>query len=234
MSDRMLQIQLPEGAVFVNGLTAVIDLRAFAQVFLDEVYRGLSFNDRVVIDVGAHKGYFSAYALLKGAKATICYEPEESNFKALSLFSQTIANDGRAIEIHQEAVGSDGEMTLYISTDSWAHTTVPRQELICSKVVKVPSRSLATVLLEARKRFPEDDFILKIDAEGIESAALLGTPEGLFSCVGEIVFEFHSFSSCPLEGILHRMRSIGYECVASVKEVDLYQLRRQTRVRGEA
>jgi len=234
MSDRMLQIQLPQGTVFINGLTAVIDLRTFAQVFLDEIYGGLSFRDRVVIDVGAHKGYFAAYALLKGAKATVCYEPEDSNFKALALFSQTIRSDGRVIEIHHEAIGSDGEMDLYVSADSWAHTTVCRQDFIFSKVVRVSSRSLATALSNARERFSEDDFILKIDAEGVESAALLRTPPELFSRVGEIIFEFHSFSGLPLQGVLDRMNSIGFECVGFVKEADLYQLRRQILAQGEA
>lgn len=69
-------IRLPVGENFADGENAGVDFQVLAQVFLDEVYGELKFQDRIVIDVGAHKGYFAAYALMSGAKAVLSYEPE--------------------------------------------------------------------------------------------------------------------------------------------------------------
>jgi FkbM family methyltransferase len=222
---RAYTIRLSHGKVFIDGQNAIIDLRVFAQIFVDQVYSDLHLTDRIVIDIGAHKGYFAAYALLRGAKAVLCYEPERSNFMALTHFIRTLGKNERAVEIHHEAVGEEGEVTLYLSEDSWAHTTVFRGKLTHTSRINVPSRSLATVLESAQRRFPGFDFLLKIDAEGAECPLLLQTPAALFSRVKEIVFEYHDFSSCSLDQILRRLRSMGYEYVASVREADLHHFR---------
>ena len=54
------------------------------EVFISEVYEkmNVSKND-VVLDVGGHFGYFSLYALNKGAKKVHVLEPSEENFKHL-------------------------------------------------------------------------------------------------------------------------------------------------------
>ena len=54
------------------------------EVFISEVYKkmNVSKND-VVLDVGGHFGYFSLYALDKGAKKVHVLEPSEENFKHL-------------------------------------------------------------------------------------------------------------------------------------------------------
>jgi FkbM family methyltransferase len=221
---RTYAIRLSQGNVFVDGQNATIDLRTFAHIFIDRVYRYLHFTDRIVVDIGAHKGYFAAYALLRGAKAVFCYEPENSNFMALTRFTNTLGEKKKSVEVHHEAVGEEGEVTLYLSEDSWAHTTVSRN-LTCTKSINVPSRSLATVLESAQTGFPGFDFLLKIDAEGAECPLLLGTPAALFSSVKEIVFEYHGFSTCSLDQILRRLRSFGYEYVGSVPEADLHYFR---------
>lgn len=227
MCLRTYPIRLVRGAIFVDGQTAVIDLRVFAQVFLDEVYAGLRLGESVVIDIGAHKGYFAAYALLRGAKAVVCYEPEDSNFRALLLFNEGNREHGQFIELHQEAGGEDGETDLYISADSWLHSTIARENLEYSKKIKVRSRSLATILSSARERFGHDVIILKIDAEGAECPLLLQAPAEVFSGVKEIIFEFHSFSYCSLQNIVDKLKSVGFEHVADVKEADLHHFRMQ-------
>lgn len=226
--SRTYPIRLVQGTIFVDGQTAVIDLRVFAQVFLDEVYAGLQLDNSIVIDIGAHKGYFAAYALLRGAQAVVCYEPEDSNFRALSLFNESDRKHGQVTELHQEAGGDDGETDLYISADSWLHSTIAREDLEYSKKVKVRSRSLATILSAARERFGHDAIILKIDAEGAECPLLLQAPAEVFSDVKEIIFEFHSFSHCSLQNIVDKLKSVGFGHVAYVREADLHHFRMES------
>jgi FkbM family methyltransferase len=207
---RIYPIRLSRGSVFVDGQTAIIDLRAFAQVFLDNVYSRLELEHSVVVDVGAHKGYFSAYSFLRGAKAIIAYEPEMSNFAALSLFAQSCSENNGLIELHQMAIGEDGETEFYVSQESWCHSTIARSDIGLVKTVTVPSRTLGSALSDVRNQFPQDKIILKIDAEGAECPLLLETSPILFANVKEIIFEFHSFSKCSLEQLVNRMTSIGY------------------------
>jgi len=218
-------IHLSRGKIFVDGESAVVDLHVFSQVFLDQIYSGLDLSGRVVIDVGAHKGYFAAYALSKGAKAVLCYEPEDSNFRALSLFSDSITSTQQSIEVYHEAVGNDKEMELYVSVDSWAHTTMSRDDLTYIRKVKIASRPLASILAAVRERFPRDELVLKIDAEGAECQLVLQTPREFFSPVREITFEFHEFAGCSLKQIIDRLVSIGYEYVADSCEAGVYHLR---------
>jgi FkbM family methyltransferase len=218
-------IHLVQSKIFVDGQSAKVDLHVFAQVFLDQIYERLDLTGRVVLDIGAHKGYFAAYALSKGAKAVLCYEPEDSNFRALSLFSRSVTSSHQPIEVYHEAVGNDEEMELYVSVDSWAHTTVSRNDLAYTKKVKIASRSLASILATVGERFPRDEFVLKIDAEGAECQLVLQTPYEFFSSVREIVVEFHEFAECSLTEIAERLVSIGYEYIADSSKTDIYHWR---------
>lgn len=219
-------IHLPIGEIFVDGQNAAVDFQVLGQVFLDEVYGELQLQDRIVIDVGAHKGYFSAYALMTGAKAVYSYEPEGANFSCLSRFAESTWRHRKAIQIFQAAVSDkDGELTLYVSRESWRHTIVPGGEQFPSKTLHVDSCSLANILGKVKAEFVGKELILKIDAEGAECPLLLNTPAECFASVEEVVFEYHRFGDCELHMILERLQFLGFEYVASVREADLHHLR---------
>jgi FkbM family methyltransferase len=221
-------IRLPVGEIFVDGQNMAIDFQVLGQVLLDEVYSEVDLRHKVVIDLGAHKGYFAAYALMVGAKAVVSYEPEPTNFACLSRFAETARLHGKTIEVIQAAAGaSDGELTLYMSDESWRHTTIAGQSEASSGTLQVPCSSLSSILARARKSFLEEDFILKVDAEGAECPILLHVPEECFASIREVVFEYHAFAGCGLNAILSRIEGFGFEYAACVKEADLHMLRRR-------
>jgi FkbM family methyltransferase len=220
-------IRLPVGEIFVDGQDAAIDFQVLGQVLLDEVYSGVHLRDKVVIDLGAHKGYFAAYALMAGAKAVFSYEPEPMNFECLRRFAETARLRGKIIEVIEAAGGAaDGELTLYTSCESWRHTTIAGLSEVSRGKLQVPCNSLSSILANVRQRFPEESIILKVDAEGAECAILLHSPEECFASIREVVFEYHSFAGCGLESILARIGVLGFEYAACVKEADLHILRR--------
>jgi len=222
----LFPIRLPAGKAFVDGQNAAADFQVLAQVFLDEVYGKLEFQDRIVIDVGAHKGYFAAYALISGAKAVLSYEPEVVNFSCLARFAGSAKLHGQAIQISQAAVSdTDGEVALYLSPESWAHSILQGQGLSPKNSLRVRSYSLASILRKAEKEFLGRELILKIDAEGVECPLLLNTPAECFAAVKEVVFEYHVFSGCDLRIILDRLQSLGFEYVASIRDADLHHFR---------
>jgi len=132
-------IRLPVGKIFMDGQNAAIDFQVLGQVLLDEVYSEVHLRDKVVIDLGAHKGYFAAYALMVGAKAVFSYEPEPTNFMCLARFAETARLQGKMIVVVQAAAGAaDGELTLYTSHESWRHTTIAGQNEASSGKLQVP------------------------------------------------------------------------------------------------
>jgi FkbM family methyltransferase len=221
-------IRLHVGKIFVDGQDAVIDFQVLGQVLLDEVYSEVDMRDKVVVDLGAHKGYFAAYALTVGAKAVFSYEPEPTNFACLSRFADTARLHGKIIEVIQAAAAAaDGKLTLYRSDESWRHTTIAGQREGSGGRLQVPCHSLSSILAHVRNRFPEENLILKVDAEGAECPILLRAPEECFASIREVVFEYHAFAGCGLQAILTRIEGLGFEYAACVKEGDLHVLRRR-------
>jgi hypothetical protein len=79
---------------------------------------GFSVKGHVVLDIGAHIGVFSRYAISEGCTRIISYEPEPSNFDLLSQNLPTSANNDLSIELHSKAVGNKSETrTLVIARD---------------------------------------------------------------------------------------------------------------------
>jgi FkbM family methyltransferase len=221
-------VRLHVGKVFVDGQDAEIDFQVLGQVLLDEVYGEVDLRDKVVVDLGAHKGYFAAYALTAGAKAVFSYEPEPTNFACLSRFAETARLHGKMIEVIQVAVGAaDGELTLYRSDESWRHSTIAKQSEVLAGRLQVPCNSLSSILAHVQKSFPEESLVLKVDVEGAECPILLHAPEDCFASIREIIFEYHTFAGCSLRAILTRIEGLGFEYVACVKAGDLHMLRRR-------
>ena len=222
----LFPIRLPVGTAFADGENAAVDFQVLAQIFLDGVYGTLAFQDRIVIDVGAHKGYFAAYALMSGAKAVLSYEPEIVNFGCLARFAESAKLHAQTIQISQAAVSDrDGEVALYLSPESWAHSILQGPGLSPENSVRVRSYSLASILRKAEKEFLGQELILKIDAEGVEGPLLINTPAECFAAVKEVVFEYHVFSGCDMRIILDRLQSLGFECITSVKDADVHHFR---------
>ena len=63
--------------------SAYVDVLTVLDVWNVEMFPA-ECRGRIVLDVGAHKGYFGAWALSQGAALVVSCEPERSNFARLS------------------------------------------------------------------------------------------------------------------------------------------------------
>ncbi len=112
----------------------------------------------VVLDLGAHIGSFARYAVGKGAKRVVCFEPHPDNYRLLVKNCR-----GIAYELHNTAIAETaGNLQLYVSKTEKGtamHRTCPVRG---RAAIDVKSEALSKVI-SAKK-----PSILKVDVEGAE------------------------------------------------------------------
>ena len=80
---------------------------------------------------GAHKGYYGAYALLRGARAVVSYEPESANFALLERLGVELSGSRRRMATRDGARSAPqrGEADLHVMGASWGHALHPPERV---------------------------------------------------------------------------------------------------------
>jgi FkbM family methyltransferase len=204
------------GRLHFGRQSFAVDRVAYFGIFLERWYQA-DYSGAVVVDVGAHKGYFGAYALLEGASAVHSFEPEPEN---LALLEQTAASFGKPWVVHAAAVGSTaGTAVLHVSAESAGHSLVhtesqgSRATLRSESVTLVP---MAGILAEACAT--GSSVIVKIDAEGAECDIVLGTPVEAWERVERVFLETHHFAPCATADIVEHLGRAGLRLTLRVMD----------------
>ena len=196
-----------EGTLHFGHPSFAIDRVAYFGIFLDRWYDA-DYRGAVVVDVGAHKGYYGAYALLEGAAEIRSFEPEPENF---ALLEKTAVSFDKPWLTHPAAVGSaTGRALLHVSAESASHSLV-RSEASGSRET-IRSESVAVVAMEdvlADASRSESPIIVKIDAEGAECDIVLGTPLDAWQPVEHVFLEVHDFATCSTAAIVEHLERAG-------------------------
>ena len=118
----------PLGAatVFLSHDDYEIDWASCAFVAVDEAYAG-DYRGALVVDLGAHKGYYGAYALAHGARASSRTSPRRANFALPRARGRDGSGDRGGTWRHEQlAVGAErGEAELHVMGASWGHALHP-------------------------------------------------------------------------------------------------------------
>jgi FkbM family methyltransferase len=186
------------------------DVRILNEVFLDGEYIHPSFSPTAgwrVLDIGAHKGSFTAWALSRQPDMTVaCYEPNPSTF---ALLAQNVP-----ARVVNAAVGSvPGRLRLYEVRGSTGQSSVSEARAASrgeiSRTYDVDVVSLSDAL---------DDIggtadAVKIDVEGSEYDLILHAPESAWSRIGRIALEYDIVSpsgDADDADLLSRLSELGY------------------------
>jgi len=186
------------------------DRSVIREVFLRRCYAA-GYGEAIVVDVGAHKGYFGAYALSHGAALVVSYEPERENYRYLQ---RTAGSFSRPWVTHQAAVDAeDGEAVLCLHEHSWAHSLLA---LDGSTEWTQPVRCVAMrrVLEDAATAGPDRRLVVKVDAEGAETGIVLGTPPDVWGLVDEAFIEVHDFAICTAGQVAVHLEAAGLKLVS--------------------
>jgi FkbM family methyltransferase len=175
-----------------------VDRASLDFVLAEEAY-ATDYGGAVVLDIGAHKGYFGAYALVHGARTVVSFEPERANLVLLDRAAATFRAAGGDWDVRGVAVGPlAGEAELHVMRASWGHALHPPDSFAEHEVgmQRVPVRALVDVLADAERLAHGARIVAKINIEGEECATVLGTPPEAWEDVSEVFVETHSWAPC--------------------------------------
>ena len=205
---------LPLGGttIFLSHGGFEIDWASLAFVAVDEAYAG-DYRGAVVADIGAHKGYYGAYALEHGAQTVVSYEPETANFALLEQAASTARDRGRRWDTRQVAVGAEGgEAELHVMGASWGHALQPPDSFARYEVgvERVRVEPLTDVLADAVALAEGARVIVKVNIEGAECPAILGTPPSAWDDIDELYVETHPWADCGAGELAEHLEPAGF------------------------
>ena len=186
-----------------------IDVKTIRGI-LAGTYFHSDFAERVVIDGGAHKGYYAVRALEHGAEAVYSYEPELSNYQALKL-TRDMCPQRQHWSIERIALSdADGDAVLNVSGESWAHSLlVPASGGVIS-TQEIETRRLSSILDDVRDRHPRHPLIVKLNIEGAAGTVLLATRANDWAQVEELWCEFEANDPCSRAEIEEHLSAAGF------------------------
>ncbi|MGY1794626.1 FkbM family methyltransferase [Geodermatophilus sp. SYSU D00525] len=179
----------------------------------------------MIVDLGAHKGYFSAWALAQGAAHVYSYEPQSDNFHALVQAQQQNCR-AAAWTCVQAAVGrSTGTAELFIAEESWAHSL--HSAMIDSvSVEEVPMVTLPDILRRVAAEHPGIEIALKINVEGAVGDVLFSTAVEELAVVGQVDLDHEPGSPYDFPALLGHLARAGLDDVRQINS-KLFVIRRR-------
>ena len=191
-------------------------------------------NHQCVLDIGAHIGVFSRYAISQGCQHIIAYEPEPSNFDLLrqNLDILQSSRNHPMIELHSAAVSNDAAARILVQArnendgkqNTWRHSLEQH-----SQYVDRETKMSSTKQLNKLQRFEVNCVsffggalahgvtFVKLDNEGAEMDILLSDEVRQSSSwldVTHLVFEW-SFTKERRVSLFHKaisnLNSAGFE-----------------------
>lgn len=161
------------------------------EVFVQRAYADYFpfYKKATLVDVGAHKGYFSLFAYKNAGPGStlIAVEPNASNLEVLR--QNLVHNQADQVEVVAAALHSKDEAIQLYCGASANHTIVPAEGVVPNEdTMEVQGIQLSTLM--QRYQLEEVDF-LKLDCEGAEYEILFGLSQAVFQKIKVISMEFH-------------------------------------------
>jgi FkbM family methyltransferase len=166
------------------------------EIFISTNYCPPGFEIRstdIVLDIGAHKGVFVAYAATRTKNHILAYEPDKDNFENL-LYLIEINNWHNVTPINKAISTRNGNQDFYLSKHNSRSNLIGRDPVIGFTLQD--KTTVGTIKLESVLESLHHIDFLKIDCEGAEQAILLNCNEETFNKIRMISAEYH-FANDP-------------------------------------
>jgi FkbM family methyltransferase len=203
-------VRYGRGTVYLSNDDFVVDRKSFDFAVVEETY-ATDYEGAVVVDIGAHKGYFAAYAVTRGAHVVMAYEPESAN---LAVLERTAAAYPRVEwAIRRAAVdATSGRSALHVMGASWGHALAPPAAFAQYEVgtQEVEVVALADAVDEAAVLSAGRRVVVKVNIEGAECSAILGSPHVAWTGVDEVFVETHPWATCDASELATHLELAGF------------------------
>jgi FkbM family methyltransferase len=168
----------------------------FKEVFYHKAYEigfPKGIENGVIVDIGAHYGYFSIFASKNIGSQTIIYalEPSPDNFEHLSE-NMKAAKISHVVPTQIAISGTSTERDFY-TAKSWNHSLYENYLDHMKPSTKVKCLTLDDFM--SVNKINHIDF-LKLDCEGSEHEILQNTNPIIFKKIKTISMEIHDMSHC--------------------------------------
>jgi len=182
-----------------------VNFGALLGTFLYEDYASLNVSDKHVIDIGAYIGDTSIYFALKGARKVFAIEPYPFTFNLL--VENIVVNSLEPVikPINAAITDRDGVKYIpYIEEDTFGEPVYNHK--LYEVTVNVPTYKLSTLIETLKQDIELNRLVLKLDCEGCEYDAILGSDIGTLKAFKEIILEFHS----DPKPLINKLRESGF------------------------
>jgi FkbM family methyltransferase len=210
MRRDLYRVRYGLGTVYLSNDDYVVDRKSFDFAVVEETY-ATDYAGAVVVDIGAHKGYAAAYAATHGALAVVAYEPEAANLAVLE--RTAVAHPGTEWTIRRAAVdATSGRSELHVMGASWGHALSPPAAFAQYEVgtQQVEVVALADALDEAALLAAGRRVVVKVNIEGAECSAILGSPLEPWEGVDEVFVETHPWATCNASELATHLELAGF------------------------
>lgn len=172
------------------------------EIFFQEAYKSLDFNDATVIDIGANIGDSSIYFALNGAKKVLAIEPQIKSYSSLVKNIELNRQMGVVRAIHAGV----GQIETFAKAEFGDPQPTGGKSLMFTEhgnIIKIYSlQSLVDTFLS-----DTENNIMKIDCEGCEYNFLMGQVADNLNRFKQIVIEYHY----GYEKLLNKLKNLGFK-----------------------
>jgi FkbM family methyltransferase len=227
MLNRELRLRTRSGPTVVarlrdvGGPTDVFGAREYslASVRLPDV--------QFVVDLGAHVGSFSLWALSSSRCSVLAIEPDPDTFEMLRRNLQQFGDRARCFQA--AVAGQSGRRILRVAEDTAASVLEKPDSAAVIDGHEVRAMTLDEVFELAA--FPRID-VLKIDIEGAEYEVVEHLAEGTLNRVETVLIECHGREPRAADGIADIMRREGFDVSSKRKSVELLVMEASRRAKS--
>lgn len=180
-----------------------------ADVFLRKVYSppGMEIREEdVVVDIGAHRGVFAAYAARRTRGIILAFEPDPANCSQLRELLRINKID--TVQCHQCAVGArTGRAPLWLA-DSGSRNTLTGYDYATHQQLQTSIEVDVMSLDDALAGLDRVD-LLKMDCEGAEVDILMACRDYTLAKIRRMALETHEPGASPaMVSLLERLQSL--------------------------
>lgn len=188
------------GKSLTVSIVSDADSSVFNEIFVERDYRILEpviiRAVAPILDIGAHKFFFSLYVRALNPKVSVfAFEPESENFAAMKgnlkrNHVEGVVCKNLAVVGGSGAGGAYGSRTLYLSEDSHNHSLITPGSETQNKTQIVQTTSLQQIF---EKYHLEKVSLVKMDCEGAEFEILENLPVGVAQKINVFYVEYHEY-----------------------------------------